>query len=281
MFALNTRAECADKAVVAVLLRASGLALLTFASCQAESRVLKTATVVAVSPGFKVWFEIEARNRTSTPFLARLHAIGCREVTEQNGHQFPLDVVLSAEETLKLHIEVASCDVETVDLPTYRLRALSVLLDGVDARRASLEVTSNVLKGDRLQTSVHQPLKTSLRGDSRFWPSLGLMSVENFGTTAAEVSSCPNTPRQTFTMVGSPLTGMNLVEPVETCASPAYRGAVQGGRMQLLEATTNKTAIWLHPVNSSNRRISATSYELGEGQTKIYRATTEITFDRK
>ena len=74
-------------------------------------------------------------------------------------------------------------------------------------------------------------------------------------------------------MVGSHLTGMNLVEPVETCARPAYRGVVLGGRMQLLEATTNKTAIGLHPVDPTNRRISATSYELGEGETKIYRAT--------
>lgn len=51
--------------------------------------------------------------------------------------------------------------------------------------------------------------------------------------------------------------------------------------MHLLEAVTDKTAIWLHPVDPSNRRISATSYELGEGETKIYCATAEITFDRK
>ena len=77
-------------------------------------------------------------------------------------------VALSAEETLTLRVEVASYDVGIVDLPTLRLKALSVLLDGVDAHRASLEVTSNVLKGDRLQTSVHHPLKTSLRGNSRW-----------------------------------------------------------------------------------------------------------------
>lgn len=73
-------------------------------------------------------------------------------------------------------------------------------------------------------------------------------------------------------MVGSPLTGMNLVESVETCARPRLS---RDSRMQT-GSYDKQDAIWLHPVDPNNRRISATSYELGEGETKIYRATAEF-----